>query len=86
MEGLVHISEISQRHIGSPHEVLDEGQSVDVKVLDFNLADKRISLSIRELEEPVQPEPVQSYSTDDSATSTGFNLGDVIGEQLKKYK
>jgi small subunit ribosomal protein S1 len=86
VEGLVHISEISQRHIGSPHEVLDEGQSVDVKVLDFNLADKRISLSIRELEEPVQPEPVQSYSTDDSATSTGFNLGDVIGEQLKKYK
>jgi small subunit ribosomal protein S1 len=85
VEGLVHISEISQRHIGSPHEVLEEGQTVDVKVLDFNLADKRISLSIRELEEPVQPEPVQSYSTDDSSTS-GFSLGDVIGEQLKKYK
>lgn len=85
VEGLVHISEISQRHIGSPHEVLEEGQTVDVKVLDFNLADKRISLSIRELEEPVQPEPVQSYSTDDSSTG-GFSLGDVIGEQLKKYK
>jgi small subunit ribosomal protein S1 len=86
VEGLVHISEISQRHIGSPHEVLEEGQSVEVKVLDFNLVDKRISLSIRELEEPVQREPVQSYSTDDSTTSTGFNLGDVIGDQLKKYK
>ena len=85
VEGLVHISEISQRHIGSPHEVLEEGQTVEVKVLDFNLADKRVSLSIRELEEPVQHEPVQSYSTDDSPTS-GFSLGDVIGEQLKKYK
>jgi len=85
VEGLVHISEISQRHIGSPHEVLEEGQTVEVKVLDFNLADKRVSLSIRELEEPVQHEPVQSYSTDDSSTS-GFSLGDVIGEQLKKYK
>ncbi|TCZ81234.1 30S ribosomal protein S1 [Paenibacillus albiflavus] len=55
VEGLVHISQIAHRHIGTPHEVLKEGQEVNVKVLDFNSAEKRVSLSIKETEEaPVQ--------------------------------
>lgn len=51
VEGLVHISQISHKHISTPHEVLKQGQSVQVKVLDVNVADKRISLSIKETEE-----------------------------------
>lgn len=56
VEGLVHISQISHKHIGTPHEVLKEGQSVQVKVLDVNVADKRISLSIKETEEAPEQE------------------------------
>ena len=36
VEGLVHISQISHKHIATPQEVLKEGQSVEVKVLDVN--------------------------------------------------
>ncbi len=50
IEGLVHISQISHKHINTPHEVLKEGQQVEVKVLDVNAADKRLSLSIKELQ------------------------------------
>lgn len=57
VEGLVHISQISHKHIGTPHEVLKEGQSVQVKILDVNVADKRISLSIKETEEAPVAEP-----------------------------
>ena len=39
VEGLVHISQISHKHIGTPHEVLKEGQEVKVKVLDVNEKD-----------------------------------------------
>ncbi|WP_127585307.1 30S ribosomal protein S1 [Paenibacillus koleovorans] len=60
VEGLVHISQIAHRHIGTPHEVLKEGQEVQVKVLDFNPDEKRVSLSIKETEEapeaPARPE------------------------------
>ncbi len=49
VEGLVHISQIANRHIGTPSEVLTEGEKVEVKVLDVNIEDKRISLSIRDL-------------------------------------
>ncbi|WEG11391.1 30S ribosomal protein S1 [Pullulanibacillus sp. KACC 23026] len=85
VEGLVHISEISHEHIGTPQEVLEEGQQVQVKVLDVNQRDKRVSLSIRELLEPAQPEPIETYQSDEPS-GTGFSLGDVIGDQLKKYK
>ncbi|MBH5317979.1 30S ribosomal protein S1 [Paenibacillus sp. GSMTC-2017] len=57
VEGLVHISQIAHRHIATPHEVLTEGQEVQAKVLDFNAAEKRVSLSIKETEEaPAQTE------------------------------
>lgn len=64
VEGLVHISQISHKHIGTPHEVLEEGQEVQVKVLDKNLDEKRISLSIKETEEA----PANSFSQDDKAS------------------
>ncbi|GAB6990327.1 30S ribosomal protein S1 [Paenibacillus pini] len=51
VEGLVHISQISHKHIGTPQEVLSEGQQVQVKILDLNSSDKRVSLSIKETEE-----------------------------------
>jgi small subunit ribosomal protein S1 len=56
----VHISQIAHRHIGTPHEVLKEGQEVQVKILEVNSAEKRVSLSIKETEEapeaPAKPE------------------------------
>lgn len=82
VEGLVHISRISHDHIGTPEEVLKEGQEVQVKVLDVNEADERLSLSIKDLtEKPAEQveEPVELPEE-----SSGFSFGDVIGDQLKK--
>ena len=84
VEGLVHISQISTKHIGTPSEVLEEGQIVKVKVLDINEADKRISLSIREIEEEQNKRDVQQYEASDD--QSGFQLGDMIGNKLDKYK
>ncbi|OGO19729.1 MAG: hypothetical protein A2Z14_00760 [Chloroflexi bacterium RBG_16_48_8] len=50
-DGLVHTSEISWKRIGHPRELLKVGQEVKVKVLGVDSDQKRISLSIRELEE-----------------------------------
>lgn len=89
IEGLVHISEISNRHIGTPSEVLEENEEVQVKVLDLNPVEKRVSLSIKALEEEedTQHESQEKhYESQDSDSSTGFSVGDMIGEQLKKYK
>ncbi|WP_264738414.1 30S ribosomal protein S1 [Cytobacillus firmus] len=83
VEGLVHISQIAHKHIGTPHEVLSEGQEVKVKVLDVNEQDQRLSLSIKDLLEKEQEE-VTDYELPEE--NKGFSLGDMIGDQLKNLK
>lgn len=51
VEGLVHISQISHEHIGTPQEVLKEGQEVQVKVLSVDPSAHRLQLSIKALTE-----------------------------------
>lgn len=54
VEGLVHISQISNVHLAKPDEVLSVGQVVKMKVLEVNPELKKISLSIRDVE-PIDP-------------------------------
>ena len=54
IDGLIHISQIADRRIGKPGDVLSEGQEVEAKIIDINTESKRISLSIRALLEPQQ--------------------------------
>ena len=49
VDGLIHISQIANRRIGKPEDVLAEGQDVQVKIVDVDAENKRISLSIRAL-------------------------------------
>ena len=49
VDGLIHISQIADRRIGKPEDVLSEGQDVQVKITDVDAENKRISLSIRAL-------------------------------------
>ena len=49
VDGLIHISQIADRRIGKPEDVLSEGQEVKVKITDIDAENKRISLSIRAL-------------------------------------
>ncbi|WP_413380455.1 30S ribosomal protein S1 [Alkalihalobacillus sp. 1P02AB] len=86
VEGLVHISQLANRHIGTPSEVLTEGEKVQAKVLDVNLDEKRISLSIRALIEEDVEDHYADYENHKEEESSGFSLGDMIGDQLKKYK
>lgn len=80
VEGLVHISQIAHKHIGTPHEVLKEGHEVEVKVLDANESDQRLSLSIKEL---LEKEYEENHDYELPEESKGFQLGEVIGDKLK---
>ena len=49
VDGLIHISQIAEKRINKPEDVLSEGQDVKVKITDVDAENKRISLSIRAL-------------------------------------
>ena len=86
VEGLVHISQISHKHIATPHEVLHEGDDVKVKVIEVNPEEHRIALSIKALEEKPaseeEPKDVESYELPEE--NTGFTMGDLLGDALKE--
>ena len=52
IDGLVHISQISHKHIGTPAEVLKVGDVVKAKIMEIDFDKKRVSLSIKALIEP----------------------------------
>ena len=78
VEGLVHISQISNVHLAKPDEVLSVGQVVKMKVLEVNPELKKISLSIREVE-PIDPE----RSSDDSAEAKQDDTPTTHVEEMK---
>ena len=62
VDALLHVSQISHNHVDKPSDVLKQGQEITAKVVDFNEADRKISLSMKALEtdEPVDDEePVE---------------------------
>ena len=79
IEGLVHISQISHKHINKVQEVLKVGEEVQAKVLEVSEEKQRLSLSIKEL---IENEEVFDYEL--PKEETGFQLGELFGDLLKK--
>ena len=52
VDALLHVSQISRAHVEKPADVLSVGQEVTAKIVDLNLAEKKISLSMKVLETP----------------------------------
>ena len=67
VDGLIHISQIADRRIGKPEDVLTVGQEVDAKIIDIDAENKRISLSIRALLEPTVEEQAKALAEEADA-------------------
>ncbi|RJL24734.1 30S ribosomal protein S1 [Bailinhaonella thermotolerans] len=52
IEGLVHISELAERHVEIPEQVVQVGDEIFVKIIDIDLDRRRISLSLKQANEP----------------------------------
>lgn len=98
IQGLVHVSEISNKHVDKPSDVLKVGQTVKVKVLNIDPSDRRISLSIKAADSNASSSDNHSFrprrSRNENSVNkkymgdndNGFALGDIIGDQLKDRK
>ncbi|MFD6094814.1 30S ribosomal protein S1 [Nocardiopsis flavescens] len=58
IEGLVHISELAERHVEVPEQVVQVGTEIFVKIIDIDLDRRRISLSLKQANESVSPDQV----------------------------
>ncbi len=84
IEGLVHVSEISNEHVNKPADVLKAGDKVEIKILKIDEKNKKLSLSIKE---------AQGYSKTQESDNKhekepeaeGTTLGDLVGDKLKDF-
>ncbi|MHB8621462.1 MAG: 30S ribosomal protein S1 [Chloroflexota bacterium] len=63
VEGLIHISELADRHVASPGQVVSEGEDVAVKITNIDIPRRRLGLSLRQAREELEstpPEPAAS--------------------------
>lgn len=100
VEGLVHISQISHKHIATPADVLKPGQDVKVKVLNVDPERQRLGLSMKALEERPKGEDNdnrrggrrprrnnnRNAMNNAPEEETGFSMGDLIGDKLKDLR
>ncbi len=78
VDALLHVSQISKEHIEKPSDILKAGDEVTAKVVDFNEADKKISLSIKAL---LAPEAEEEAAVEEDADVVSVDIDAVIAEQ-----
>ncbi len=59
VDALLHVSQISKEHVEKPADVLKVGQEIEAKIVDFNEEEKKISLSVKALQEDDAEEAVE---------------------------
>jgi uncharacterized protein len=95
-DGLVHVSEISHKYITDPNEALKLNQHVQVKVLEVDIARKRIALSIKQTEEAPQKKEKQNFNYKPNNNNNNQNfkkkepepvveMGDALAMLKKKF-
>lgn len=75
VDALLHVSQISKDHVEKPADVLKVGQEVEAKVVDFDEAEKKISLSVKALYAPEETE-----TSEDDADVADVNIEEVAAE------
>lgn len=92
IEGLVHISELSHKHVAKAEDAVKPGEEVEVKVISVDADARRIGLSIKELEPKPAPKPAapKGKQTQQASLVEGTNseelttnLGDMFGDLFK---
>ena len=78
VDALLHVSQISREHIEKPADVLKVGEEVTAKVVDFNEADKKISLSMKAL---LEPEKTEAAEEEEDADVVDVDIEAVIAQE-----
>ena len=73
VDALLHVSQIAREHIDKPSDVLSVGQEIEAKIVDFNEADKKISLSMKALL-PDEPKSADEDTADVDIEAVGQDL------------
>jgi len=82
IEGLIHVSEISYEKVASPKDFANVGDELEAVVLNVDMVEKKIALSIKALQTAMEKAEIASYMGSQGEATSSF--GDLLKEKLKK--
>ena len=88
IEGLVHISELANRHVERPDEVVSVGQAVPVKVIEIDSDRRRLSLSIKRVAEGETPmqagamQPAEAEEAEEAEPAAAVEVEEASDEAI----
>lgn len=83
IEGLIHISQLARRHVENPDEVVSKGDQVLAKIININEGERKVGLSLKEMEEDKQKKEVKEF-TDQAKEEGNITIGDMVGDLFQK--
>lgn len=83
IEGLIHISELSEQHVTRPAEVVQIGDEIEVMILEIDGENQRLSLSLKAM---ADIDPIDYATDDDQVDEKPTTLSDLFGDKLKNLK
>ena len=94
IEGLIHISQLARRHVKTSDEVVSVGEEREAKIINVDPEQKRVGLSLKELEDKSQPKKEKSEPSTKSKKSnkekkqnnnpSGATIGEIVGDIFEK--
>lgn len=84
IDGLLHISQISSKRVNKPEEVLEIGQTIEAKVVSQNPGERKIGLSIVEMEQDKAKDEYQRYIANQNDSGQRMTIGELLGNTNKE--
>jgi ribosomal protein S1 len=84
VEGLIHISELDDRHVETPDEIVSEGDVLNLKVISIDGIERRIGLSLRSYKQEQERTSIRRYLKEQEGE--GPTLGALIREAREEYR
>ena len=82
VDGLIHISQIANKHVAKPQDELSIGQEVEAKITAIDLEKKRVSLSIRVLLDDEPAEETVEVPTEEVVETTADEVAEAPVEEV----
>ena len=82
IEGLVHVSELSNKKVKPPAELYKEGEEIQAKIIHVSAEDRRLGLSIKQLKDEEERKKPREYSR--SGPEAGQSLGDLLKQKFEE--
>ncbi|MDO8683761.1 MAG: 30S ribosomal protein S1 [Armatimonadota bacterium] len=87
VEGIIPNAELAIRRVSKPEEVVQVGQEVEARVVDLRVEERRMTLSVRNLQQQKEREELSTYTSqkrDEQRTTVGDLVGDIMTEAARR--